>query len=222
MQVGSSSTRQSVRLARHAVAAGADAIACVTPYYLKTDEAGLADHLRAVHEAAPELPLLAYSIPRLTGYAYGVETLAELADEGVVHGVKESSDEIARLLHLREACGPDFAIFAGSPTLMAAAHAHGMAGTITGLAAVAPGRVRRGAAADAPVSARRSCSACAPRPSRAASGHQPAGVKACAALRFDTPPAMRAPRHVLTEAEHARAASLLQAAGLSLAGALAI
>ncbi len=91
-----------------------------------------------MHEAAPELPLLAYSIPRLTGYAYGVETLAELADEGVVHGVKESSDEIARLLHLRDACGPDFAIFAGSPTLMAAAHAHGMAGTITGLAAVAP------------------------------------------------------------------------------------
>ena len=53
-------------------------------------------------------------------------------------------------------------------------------------------------------------------------GMPPAGVKACASLRFDTPPALRAPRHVLTEAEHARAASLLQAAGLSLAGALAI
>ena len=53
VQVGSSATRQSVRLARHAAAAGADAIAAVTPYYLKTDEAGLADHLRAIHEAAP-------------------------------------------------------------------------------------------------------------------------------------------------------------------------
>jgi len=46
VQVGSSSTRQSVRLARHAAAAGADAIACVTPYYLKTDEATCAPSTR--------------------------------------------------------------------------------------------------------------------------------------------------------------------------------
>jgi 4-hydroxy-tetrahydrodipicolinate synthase len=221
VQVGSSSTRQSVRLARHAAAAGAEAIACVTPYYLKTDETGLADHLRAVHEAAPELPLLAYSIPRLTGYAYGVETLAELADEGVVHGVKESSDEIARLLHLRDACGPDFAIFAGSPTLMAAAHAHGMAGTITGLAAVAPAECAEVLQLP-PVESAALVQRLRPAAIACSLGHPPAGVKACAALRFDTPPAVRAPRHVLTEAEHARAASLLQAAGLSLAGALAI
>src|SRR5215207_9473448 len=75
VQVGSSATRQSVRLARHAADAGADAIAAVTPYYLKADEAGLADHLRAIRDAAPGVPLLAYSIPRLAGYAYGVDTL---------------------------------------------------------------------------------------------------------------------------------------------------
>ena len=104
---------------------------------------------------------------------------------------------------------------------MAAAHAHGMAGTITGLAAVAPAecaevlRLEPTAAAALVQRLRSAAIACS-------LGNPPAGVKACAALRFDTPPAVRAPRHVLTEAEHARAASLLQAAGLSLAGALAI
>ena len=138
-----------------------------------------------------------------------------------MHGVKESSDEIARLLHLRDACGPNFAIFAGSPTLMAAAQLHGMAGTITGLAAFAPAecaevlRLEPTAAAALVQRLRPAALACS-------LGSPPAGVKAGAALRFGTPPALRAPRHVLTESEHGRAASLLQAAGLSLAGALAI
>src|SRR5262249_5561424 len=73
VQVGTPSTRASVRLARPAAAAGADAIACVTPYYHRTDARGLAGHLEAVKEAAPELPLLAYSIVRLAGYEHPVD-----------------------------------------------------------------------------------------------------------------------------------------------------
>jgi 4-hydroxy-tetrahydrodipicolinate synthase len=217
VQVGTSSTRQSVRLARHAAAAGADAIAAVTPYYLKADDAGLADHLRAIREAAPGLPLLAYSIPRLTGYAYGVELLAALVAEDVVHGVKESSDELPRLLHLREACGPDLAIFVGSPTLLAAALLHGFAGSISGLAAVAPeacAEVQRLALGGEPAAAAALVQRLRPAGVACSLGMPPAGVKGCAALRFGTPPAVRAPRRPLGPAELERAAELLAAAGL--------
>src|SRR5689334_15557017 len=47
VHVGTPATRSTVRLARHAAAAGADAIAAVTPFYLKTDGPGLAQHLEA-------------------------------------------------------------------------------------------------------------------------------------------------------------------------------
>jgi 4-hydroxy-tetrahydrodipicolinate synthase len=218
VQVGTSATRQSVRLARHAAAAGADAIACVTPYYLRADDEGLGAHLRAVREAAPALPLLAYSIPRLTGYAYGVETLAALAAEDVVHGVKESSDEMGRLHALRESCGEAFAIFVGSPALQAAALAQGFAGSITGLGAVAPeacAEVQRlglagdhGAASALVQRLRPAAAACG-------LGMPPAGVKAGASLRFGTPPAVRAPRRALGPLELERAAALLAAAGLA-------
>ena len=138
VHVGTPATRSTVRLARHAVAAGADAVAAVTPYYLKTDGPGLAQHLEAVKEVAPEVPLLAYSIGRLTGYEHPLDVLGDLAGRGVLQGVKESGDELGRLVAIREACGPDFAIFAGSPHLQAACLAHGADGSILGLANAAP------------------------------------------------------------------------------------
>jgi 4-hydroxy-tetrahydrodipicolinate synthase len=217
VQVGTPFTRASVRLARHAAAAGADAIACVTPYYLRADDAGLSAHLRAVKDAAPELPLLAYSIPRLAGYAHPVEVLAELAAEGVVQGVKESSDEIGRLLRLRELCGDEFAVMVGSPALMAAAVLHGLAGSITGLAAVAPAAcaqvhrlAERGDAAEAAALVQR----LRPAAEACGLGMPPEGVKACSSLLHETPRSLRAPRRPLAGAALERAAELLRRAGL--------
>jgi 4-hydroxy-tetrahydrodipicolinate synthase len=217
VQVGTPATAASVRLARHAAAAGADAIACVTPYYHRADDAGLADHLRAVKQAAPGLPLLAYSIPRLTGYAYGVELLGTLAAEGVVQGVKESSDEVGRLLQLREACGPEFAVLVGSPTLIATSPLHGLAGSITAFASVAPAecaRVHRLAAEGDAASAAALLQRLLPAIRASALGMPPAGVKACCSLLHGTPAGLRAPRRALAGAELERVREGLAGAGL--------
>jgi 4-hydroxy-tetrahydrodipicolinate synthase len=224
VHVGTPATRSTARLARHAAAAGADALAAVTPYYLKTDGAGLASHLEAVKEAAPDVPLLAYSIGRLAGYEHPVDVLGDLAARGVLQGVKESGDDLGRLVAIREACGPGFAIFAGSPHLQAACLAHGASGSILGLANAAPAecaRVARLAEAGDHGAAAALAARLRPAAAAAALGSAPAGVKALCALRFGTSPHPRAPRHALSPAERERALAGLRAAGLDAPVAVA-
>ncbi len=205
VHVGTPSTRESVRLARHAVVAGADAVAAVTPYYLGTDEEGLASYLIDINAAAPSVPLFAYSIGKLTGFEFGVATLADLAERGVVAGVKESGEDLGRLLDIRQACGPAFAVFAGSPNLQAAAFAHGLAGSMLGIANVVPeecARIARLAEAGDHAAAAALTVALRPLAVALSVGTPMAALKYAVALRFGLAHAApRAPRHELTADE---------------------
>jgi 4-hydroxy-tetrahydrodipicolinate synthase len=217
VHVGTSSTRASIRLARHAVTVGADTIAAVTPYYLGTDGAGLTGFLEDLHAVAPGLPLLAYSIGKLTGYEYPVAVLADLAARGVIAGVKESGEDLGRLLDIHGACGAGFNVFAGSPNLQAAAFSHGLAGTMLGLSNVVPeecARVARLAESGDHAGAAALTVALRPLSLALSVGTPMAALKYAMHLRFGTSPAVRAPRHELAPAE--RGAIEEAVAGLAL------
>ena len=217
VHVGTPATRSTLRLARHAVAAGAAALAAVTPYYLRTDGPGLASYHEAIKAIAPELPLLAYSISRLTGYDHPVDVLADLAARGVLQGVKESGDELGRLIAIREACGDAFVILAGAPLLQAAVLAHGADGSILGIANVAPAecaRVQRLAEAGDHAGAAALVRRLRPVAAALGVGTPMAALKAAMAERFGTSPAVRAPRHELTTDERKRLRAVLVAADL--------
>lgn len=210
VHVGAPSTRASVRLARHAAAAGADALAAVTPYYLKTDGAGLRSHLEAIREAAPDRPLAAYSIGRVAGYEHPVDVLADLAARDVLHAVKESGDDLGRLLDIKAACSDRFAVFAGSPSLQAAVYPHGLEGAILGLANAAPGEcaeVARLARAGDHAAAGALTARLRPLAAALAVGTPLAALKEAMAVRFGTSPAVRAPGHRLGDAERAAIAA---------------
>ena len=91
VHVGHDSLREAQRLAEHAAAAGASAIAAVPPVYFKPDgAANLADCCREIAAAAPDLPFFYYHYPKLTGVELPMREFLAVARDRVpsLAGVK--------------------------------------------------------------------------------------------------------------------------------------
>ncbi len=134
---GSNSTEEAISLARHAQAAGADAVMAVTPYYNKPSQEGLFLHYTAIADAT-DLPVLIYNVPPRSVVDMSVETMARLARHPRIVGVKDATANLTRPLHTRLACGPDFCQLSGEDHTVLAFLAAGGHGCISVTANVAP------------------------------------------------------------------------------------
>eukprot|EP01013_Petalomonas_cantuscygni_P016885 TRINITY_DN33958_c0_g1_i1.p1 TRINITY_DN33958_c0_g1~~TRINITY_DN33958_c0_g1_i1.p1 ORF type:complete len:348 (+),score=65.14 TRINITY_DN33958_c0_g1_i1:92-1135(+) len=91
--VGGTELVESQDLARHAAAAGVDAIAVIPPYYYRPpDVAAVADWLAAVSSAAPSLPMFYYHIPGTSGVNIKVSELLDIA-----HGSRGEGGKVPAL-----------------------------------------------------------------------------------------------------------------------------
>ena len=80
-------TAHSVELTRSGRSAGVQAILAVTPYYNRPSQAGIEAHVRAIAEAAGDLPVILYDIPVRTGRKVDAEVIVRLpAATGVICG----------------------------------------------------------------------------------------------------------------------------------------
>lgn len=131
--------------ARQARAAGADAVVAMQPYFFRGWRSfELRDFFRGITDAA-ELPVIIYNNPILTGNTLDIDTVAELAADPRIIGIKDSSSNFAffmELLRLREQVG-QFAVFQGDETAVAASLLCGADGAVAGLGSLA-GRVFKG------------------------------------------------------------------------------
>ncbi len=134
---GSNSTEEAVMLARHAKSAGADGALVVTPYYNKPTQEGLYLHYMAVADAA-DIPIVIYNIPPRSVVDMSVATMARLAKHPLIVGVKDATQNLARPLHTRAACGPNFAQMSGEDHTALPFLAAGGVGCISVTANVAP------------------------------------------------------------------------------------
>jgi 4-hydroxy-tetrahydrodipicolinate synthase len=134
---GSNSTAEAISLTRHAKRAGADAALVVTPYYNKPTQEGLYAHFRAIHDAV-ELPLIIYNIPGRSIVDMTPETMGRLAKHPNIVGVKDATANLARPLHTRASCGPDFCQLSGEDHTAVSYLAAGGHGCISVTANVAP------------------------------------------------------------------------------------
>lgn len=91
--VGTYDTAASVRRAREAEAAGADALLLVCPYYSKPTQTGVVAHCLAVADAT-ELPVMLYDVPARTGVAMEPATLVELAGHPRIRAVKDAKGDL--------------------------------------------------------------------------------------------------------------------------------
>ncbi|MBI4408138.1 MAG: 4-hydroxy-tetrahydrodipicolinate synthase, partial [Gemmatimonadetes bacterium] len=133
---GGSDTRQVVRLAQQAKQAGADAVLVSAPPYNKPTQKGLLAHYRAVLESA-DLPLIVYNVPGRTAVNVLPATIAELAADERVIGVKEACGDIVQIAELAR-IAPALALWSGNDDQIVPILSLGGVGVISVLANVAP------------------------------------------------------------------------------------
>ena len=134
---GSNSTAEAIELAQHAKNAGAAAALIVTPYYNKPTQEGMFLHFTAIADAV-DLPIIIYNIPPRSVIDMSVDTMARLARHANIVGVKDATANLARPLHTRAACGPDFCQLSGEDHTAISFLAAGGHGCISVTANVAP------------------------------------------------------------------------------------
>ena len=127
-----------------AAALGADAVLVAPPFYYPTDQPTLLDFYRRLGDGS-RLPIFLYNIPQFTKVVAEPATVALLAREGAIRGIKDSSRDFE---YFEAVCAatrdmPAFRIFTGSDTMLLASLVAGGAGTICGAGNVAPGWVVR-------------------------------------------------------------------------------
>jgi 4-hydroxy-tetrahydrodipicolinate synthase len=121
--VGDSSTQLALRHARHAVEAGADALACTPPHYFLHSMDEVISHYRALKDAFPERPLFIYNIPQTVKVRMTLEATLQLAREGIASGIKDSQNDLQWFRSLaaviqEERREAQFRLFLGTRTLI--------------------------------------------------------------------------------------------------------
>jgi dihydrodipicolinate synthase/N-acetylneuraminate lyase len=130
---------ESVSLARHAAAAGADALVLAPPYYLPEGQPELQEYLDHLVAELP-LPLFLYNMPALTKVQYELGALRRAMDKPQVIGLKDSSKSMS---YFHDAVGllkhrPDWSLLIGPEELLADALLAGGHGGIPGGANLFP------------------------------------------------------------------------------------
>jgi 4-hydroxy-2-oxoglutarate aldolase len=139
--VGAESTRATLRIARAAVDAGADAVLVMPPAFFRgfmTPEA-LRAHYAAVADGAG-VPVVVYAVPpHFSTVDLTAGLIAELARHGNVVGIKDSRASLEQVGELLRACPAEFQLLSGSGAHFYGALEMGARGGVLGVSHLAPG-----------------------------------------------------------------------------------
>ncbi len=105
-------TDKTCELARHAAAAGADAISSVPPFYYKFGFDEIAGYYGDIAKAVPDLPLIVYNIPAFSGVEINADNMKAIIDASGAQGLKYTSYNLFEMekIHRRF---PELTIFNG-------------------------------------------------------------------------------------------------------------
>src|SRR5437868_15512824 len=141
VNAGAQSTADTVALAAHAAATGADAIAVISPPYFPLDDESVFAHLAAAARACAPTPFYVYEFARASGYAVSSSVLARLREEASnLVGMKVSDTPYESFEpYLHE--GLD--VFVGPEAFIGRSLAAGAVGAVSALASAFPERVAK-------------------------------------------------------------------------------
>ncbi len=137
---GSNNTSSALELTRLAGKRGATAGLSVVPYYNRPSQEGLFEHFSAIAREGG-LPIILYNVPGRTGANLVPETVARLAAEPMIVGIKEASGNLRQIEEIITRCPTDFSVLSGDDGLTYAIVALGGRGVISVTSNVLPARV---------------------------------------------------------------------------------
>lgn len=140
--VGSNDTMTSIRLAKHAEQAGVDGILMVTPYYNRTNQAGVIEHFTYVADRV-KVPMIVYNIPGRTTVSITAETYKILSEHPNINGVKEASGDFSLFARTRALCGDSLNIWSGNDDNTVPMMALGAKGVISVASNILPDMVSK-------------------------------------------------------------------------------
>ncbi len=144
--VSGASTQLSLQMALDVQEMGMDAVAVTPPYYYPHAQDELLDHYRYISDRSG-LPLWVYNIPQTVKTAVAPGTIATLAAEGAVVGVKDSSgagELLAELNVLCEQGNISLLRFLGTVYRVTTSGSLGVEGVIPAIANLVPGASAQG------------------------------------------------------------------------------
>jgi dihydrodipicolinate synthase/N-acetylneuraminate lyase len=131
---GTTSTRDTVELTRHAEKVGCSAVSAVGPYYYHHDEENLlAFYGEMLKSVKPDFPVYVYYNPKFSGYNMSLGTLKKLKELGI-SGVKDATFDILLLAnYMRELSDDNFDVVLGTEAMWLPACALGARAFMPGL-----------------------------------------------------------------------------------------
>lgn len=139
VHVGSSSTRETCELARHAESLGVAGIGAVTPFYFHVTQREMEQYyLEIARSVSEDLPVYLYNIPGCSTNDLLPRTVANLAEVTNIVGIKNSMPDIFRLSQLIDETPDDFDVLIGADNILLSAILYGAKGSVSGNANVFP------------------------------------------------------------------------------------
>lgn len=138
--VGDTSTALVLRHAREALAAGAAAVSVLPPYFVGFGQAELKRHFRDLVQAIGQ-PVLAYHLPQLIPATLSVDSIVELAADGVLCGAKDSGSNMVWFRQLqRQLRASDFSLpcLTGGSSVADLGYLLGAAGSVSSVGNLVP------------------------------------------------------------------------------------
>lgn len=135
--IGTNATAKAVAYARLLEEIGIDGILVVAPPYNKPPQRGMIAHFEAIKKAA-SLPLVAYNVPGRTGVNLLPATLATMARQGTIVGIKEASGSMDQVLDLLAQVREISSVMSGEDSLVNSMMASGGKGVISASANIIP------------------------------------------------------------------------------------
>ena len=136
---GQQSTRGTIAEIERAAKAGAKAVLVITPHYYRPaiTQQSLIEHYTAVADAV-SVPVILYSMPDLTGIKIEPETAARLSEHENIIGIKDSSNDVAKMSDTVARVQEGFAVTVGNGTVFNEALQAGAIGGILAVGCVVP------------------------------------------------------------------------------------
>ena len=134
IHVGAMTQDETVRLAKHAQAIGADGIGVVTPSYFTVDDRAMVEYYKCICNSVTEdFPVYAYAIPQLAHNGISCEVLEEVcaACPNMV-GIKYSFADFTQLLKYKKVNNGKFSVVFGADHLFLPVLTMGCDGTVSG------------------------------------------------------------------------------------------